>query len=187
MRPAVDQRNVKNRASRQEGAEDGTLHATAHSGVGTVSRAKDLECAAFLVKPVDKKQLLNRVEWLLKEQLPVLQDKHRVMNNLGVGTQEYDDLINAFAAQLGTVMPIVVLEQAESEEAISENLSRLLRDLAESAAILGADRFSTLYSRLKGKTSITRTNCVEALKALQELETVLMVKSQPSLKPEALT
>lgn len=160
---------------------------TAHSGVENVNRAKDLECAAYLVKPVDKNQLLNRVESLLKGQLPVLQDKHCVMNNLGVGTQEYDDLITAFAAQVATAIPIVVLEQAGSDEAISESLSLLLKELAESAAILGAVRFATLYSKLNGGSSITRPNCVEVLKALQELEFVLMAKSKPSLKPKALT
>jgi DNA-binding response OmpR family regulator len=141
--------------------------------VETVSKAKGLGCKDFLVKPVNKNQLLNRVESLLKGPPPVLQDKNHVMDKLGVGAEEYDNLINALVVQLGTAMPVIVLEQAESEEAISENASRLLKEIAESAAILGADTFSMLYSRLKAKTSITRSNCVETLKVLQELNTAL--------------
>lgn len=151
---------------------------SAQSDVETVTRATSLQCSDFLVKPVDKKQLLTRIESLLKEQSPVLQDKNRVMNNLGVGTEEYDDLIHAFVAQLDTAMPIVVLEQAESGEAISENLGRLLKELAESAIILGAERFSLLYSRLKEETSIIRSQCGAVLKSLQELETALRAHSK---------
>ena len=159
---------------------------SAHSDIGTVCSAKDLQCNAYIVKPVDRKQLLTRVELLLKGQSLVLQDKNHVMENLGVVAEKYDDLINAFLAQLGAAIPIMVLAQAESEEAIAENSSRVLEQLAESATILGANRFAMLYSRLKGQTSITRSDCVGVLKALQELDAALRVESKPSLKQEAL-
>lgn len=158
---------------------------SAHSDVETVSRVRDLECNRFLVKPIDKNQLLKQVKLLLQEQSPVLRNKYDVMNNLGAGAEEYDDLINALVAQLGTTMPAIVLEQAASEEAISESTSRLLKELAESATILGADKFSMFYSRLKALPSITRSHCVEVLNVLQELETALKSHSKPLLKPAA--
>lgn len=158
---------------------------SAQSDVETVGRVKRLECNIFLVKPINKNQLLKRVKSLLEEESPVLQEKTYIMNNLGAGAEEYDDMINALVAQLDTTIPAIVLEQAESEGTISENASRLLKELAESATILGADKFSMLYSRLKAMTSITRSHCAEVLKVLQELETALKGNSTPSLKPEA--
>ena len=56
---------------------------TGHASASTVERAKDLECAAFLVKPIDKIQLLNRVESLLNEHPPVLQDQQRMLQYHG--------------------------------------------------------------------------------------------------------
>jgi hypothetical protein len=80
-------------------------------------------------------------------------------------------------------MPIVALEQVESEEAISENLRRLLKELAESADILGADRFVRSYAKLKGEKSLTRSHYVAVFKALQELNSALTANS--ALAPQA--
>ena len=71
---------------------------------------------------------------------------------MGIGTHEYEELIKAFRAQVRIALSTMAVEQAESDEAISENASQRLKELAESAAILGADQFSALYARLKGIT-----------------------------------
>ena len=146
---------------------------TGNASASTVGRAKDLECAAFLVKPIDKIQLLNRVESLLNEHPPVLQDQQRVMNIMGIGTPEYDGLMKAFRAQVRIALSTVGVEQGESDEAISENASQRFREVAESARILGADQFAMLYARLKGITALTRRDCMELRLVLQELESVL--------------
>ena len=94
---------------------------TGHASASTVGRAKELECAAFLVKPVDKIQLLNRVESLLNEHSPVLQNQQRMLHIMGIGTPEYEKLIKAFRAQLRITLSTMAAEQAESDEPISEN------------------------------------------------------------------
>jgi two-component system chemotaxis response regulator CheY len=160
---------------------------SAQSQVGTVQMANSLGCNAFLAKPVDKVTLLNRVQALLKQHPLVLQSKHHVMNNLGLVAQEYDDLVKTFVTQLGTAMPIVIAEQADSGESISENLGRLLQELAESARILGAEQYTVLYSKLNTQRSITRAECRTVLEALQNLESALGTASQPSQQSEALT
>lgn len=160
---------------------------TGNASASTVGRAKDLECAAFLVKPIDNIQLLNRVESLLNEHPPILQDQQRLMRIMGIDTPEYDELMKAFRPQVHMALSTVGVEQAESDEAISENASQRLKDLAESARTLGADRFSRLYARVKGITSLTRRDCMELRQVLQELDAVLTTKSQPLFKPEALT
>jgi CheY-like chemotaxis protein len=158
---------------------------SAQSDVGTVSRAGGLACDAFLVKPIEKEQLLKKVEQLINHDPPLLQDKECIMNNLGIGAEDYDSLLNTFAAQLGTAMPIVVLQQVESEEAISENLHRLLKELAESADILGADRFVRSYAKLKGGKSLTRSHYVAVFKALQELDSALTANSTATPQADA--
>lgn len=160
---------------------------TGHASASTVGRAKDLEWAAFLVKPIDKIQLMNRVESLLNEHPPVLHNQQRMLHIIGIGMSEYEKLIKAFRAQLRITLSTMAVEQAESDEPISEQASQRLKELAESAAILGADQFSTLYARLKGITAITRRHCVEVHKVLQDLDEVLTAKSQPSLNPETFT
>jgi hypothetical protein len=79
-------------------------------------------------------------------------------------------------------MSIVVLEQGDSEEPISENLGRLLKELAESASMLGADKFVLLYSKCMGLGLPARSQCPAWLKALQELDTSLLayLQSQPN-------
>jgi CheY-like chemotaxis protein len=158
---------------------------SAQSDVETVRRAGGLACNGFLVKPIQKEQLLKRVEQLINNQPPILQDKQYIMNNLGIGAEEYDNLLTTFAAQLGTAMPIVVLEQGESDEAVSENFHRLLKELMESADILGADRFVRSYARLNAEKSITRSHCVGVLKALQELDSAVRGNSKPASQTDA--
>ena len=146
---------------------------TGNANASSVGRAKDLECAAFLVKPIDKIQLLNRVESLLNDHPSVLQDPQRMMGIMGVGAHEYDDVMKVFRAQVRLALSTITVEQADSDEAISENARQRLRELAESAGILGADQLSRLYARLKGRPSITRRDCMELRQVLQELESVL--------------
>ncbi|MEI8014440.1 MAG: hypothetical protein WCH20_06335 [Nitrospira sp.] len=64
---------------------------------------------------------------------------------------------------------------------MSENLSRLLKDLAESALMLGAEKFIQQYSKGLGGGRLLRSHCPALLKVLQELESVLLVyvQSQP--------
>ncbi len=156
--------------------------ASAHADLETVKRVQGLQCDGFLVKPIDKKQLIKRVEHLLRSQPLVLLGKNTTMDRLGIGPAEYNELINAFAAQLGATMSMVVLEQADSEEPISENLGRLLKELAESASTLGADKFVLLYSKCMGRGLPARSQCPAWLKALQELDTSLLayLQSQPN-------
>ena len=155
--------------------------ASAHGDLETVKRVQSLQCDGFLVKPIDKRQLIKRVEQLLRSQPHILLGKNKTMDRLDIGLAEYNDLVDAFVAQLAATIPIVVLEQGDSEEPISENLGRLLKELAESASMLGADKFMLLYSKCMGRGLPARSQCPAVLKTLQELERALLVyrQSQP--------
>ncbi len=162
------------------------LIASAHSDMNIVSKAKSLGCNGFLVKPIDRKQLIERVTHLLKDSPLVLRDKNYMMNKLNMEPAEYDDLASIFAAQLKDIMPNVVLEQEDSEEKVSENLGRLLKELTESATLLGAEKFVRVYQKYTGSTLPTRSQCQAILKSLQELDSALMAYVKPSPKTDAL-
>lgn len=115
-----------------------------------------------------------RVAQIMRSQPLVLRGKQITMDRLNIGLVEYNELINRFAAQLAATLPIVVLEQEESETPISESLGRLLKELAESAAPLGADKFLLLYSKSMGLTLPARSHCSSWLQALQELDRFLL-------------
>ncbi len=158
------------------------LVASAHADLETVKRVKSVQCEGFLVKPLDKTQLLKRVGQLLRSQPQVLLGKNKVMEQMDIGLAEYNDLVNTFVAQLAETIPIVVLEQGDSDEPISQSLGRLLTQLAESASILGADKFFLLFSKNMGQGLPSRSQCPVLLKVLQELEREILayVQSQPS-------
>jgi hypothetical protein len=78
-----------------------------------------LQCDGFLVKPIDKRVLIKRVEHLMQSQPLVLLGKQITMDRLDIGLEEYNDLVKAFADQLAATIPIVVLEQGDSEEPVS--------------------------------------------------------------------
>ena len=156
--------------------------ASAHADLETVKRVKDLQCDGFLVKPIDKQQLLKRVEQLLKSQPHVLLGARKTMDRLDIGLAEYNDLVSAFSGQLAATMPIVVLEQGDSDEPISENLGRLLKEVVDSASTLGADKFVLQYSKLMQCGLPARSQCSVLRQTLQELELALLayLQSQPN-------
>jgi CheY-like chemotaxis protein len=157
--------------------------ASAHADLETVKRVHDIDCDGFLVKPIDKKELIKRVEYLLKSQPITLLGTHKVMDRLGIGVMEYNELVQTFVAQLTATIPIVALEQEDSDEPVSNNLGRLLKELAESASMLGADKFVLLYAKYKGSAMPARSQCATLLKTIQELEAALLayLDSQPNL------
>jgi len=153
--------------------------ASAHADLETVKRVQGLRCDGFLVKPIDKKQLIERVESLLRSQPPALVGKQIAMSRLDIGAEEYLDLVKAFAEQLAAILPIVVLEQGDVDEPVSKNLGRLLKELAESASMLGADKFLLLYSKDMKSGLPLRSQCSALLQVLQELDAALQVSIQP--------
>jgi CheY-like chemotaxis protein len=155
------------------------LVASTYSDLETVRHAIELGCAGFLVKPIDKTQLIERVAHLLKNAPAVLRNKSQVMNKLDIGPGEYDDLARMFAAQLADVLPMVVLAQGGSDEAIPQNLSRRLKELAESADLLGGEKFARLYSTYRENGRLTGSECHAILSVLQELEIALAASVRP--------
>jgi CheY-like chemotaxis protein len=161
--------------------------ASAHADLETVKRVKGLQCDGFLVKPIKKQDLLKRVEQIIGSEQRVLLAKHEIMDRLEIGQMEYHDLIKTLAAQLAVVMPILVLEQGDSDEPISKNLGQLLKEIAESASMLGADKFKFLYSKCLGRHLPARSQCAALLKELQELDRALLsyLQTEPNVAQQS--
>ena len=103
------------------------------------------------------------------------------MNILKIAEEEYYDLVGMLTVQVSAALPIVILEQAESAEPVSGQLNHLLAELAESASLLGADKFSMLHSRLVEKTSLTRAQLPAITAVLHDLEAELATNASPYL------
>lgn len=159
------------------------LIASAHTDLETVTHAKNLGCNGFLSKPIEKQVLLKKVSQLVKDEPPVLRSKQYVMHKLGISPEEYDSLAIPFAAELAATIPIIVLEQGDPHEPISANLAQLLKELAESATVLGADKFSRVYERISKSPVLTRSHCPTLQHTLQELESALNAYLRSAPRP----
>jgi CheY-like chemotaxis protein len=160
------------------------LIASAHTDFETVTHAKNLGCNGFLSKPIEKQVLLKKVSQLVKDEPPVLRSKQYVMHKLGISSEEYDSLATPFAAELAATIPIVVLEQGDPHEPISANLAQLLKELAESATVLGADKFARVYERISKNPVLTRSHCPTLQHTLQELESALNAYLKSAPRPD---
>lgn len=150
------------------------LMASAHADMETIKRVQGLRCDGFLVKPIDRKDLLRRVELLLRVESRGLSPRQALMEKMDLRPADYTDLVDTFMAQLAATLPLVQSEAADSEELISEKLGRSLKDLAESASMLGSDKFRQIYleeSKQAGRPA--RSRCATLLQVLQEMNTSL--------------
>ena len=159
------------------------LIASAYADLETVKRAQRIRCDGFLVKPIDRQQLINRVGELLQSKPQVLLDKWITIGKLDVSPVEYDDLVKVFASQVSTALKAVAMEQSDSREPISENLRKLLIEFDDSASMLGANQFAQVYSVYKENGSVTKAHCRQFLQALQRLERALtaQMSSEPNV------
>ena len=159
------------------------LIASAQADLDTVKQAQALQCADFLVKPIDKAHLLKRVAELIRAQPVLLRPQQQAMHQLECDLADYLELVLAFAAQVTATIPIVVLELDDSDQPFSDNLSRRLSDLAESASMLGAEKFVQWQAQSVANGHPTRAQGRALQALLQELESALLARVPP--QPEA--
>ena len=138
-----------------------------------VMKAHALGCNSFLVRPVQKQRILDKVAELLQSQPAILRGKSEVMRELGIDAREYEELVGEFLAQSSTVMAMLTLECEPPKDDISEQLQQALTELAEGAAVVGADLYVRLNSSLvSGASRIKRSMCPIVLEHLGELQNV---------------
>jgi CheY-like chemotaxis protein len=153
------------------------LIASAHADLDTVKRARRARCDGFLIKPIDKQQLLKRVGELLDARPRVLTEKRITVDNLALSPDAYDELIKAFAGQIEVILGAASYEQDDPDEPISEHLGRLFAELAESASTLGAMQFLQHYSTCCKCGKLMRNHCRTLVQSLMELDAAIKAQT----------
>ena len=126
------------------------IMATSLANVDSIKRAFAMGCRSYIVKPIRAAQLLQKVHDVLEPEKLVLRDQLQVMLELGLDVAAYQEIARAFAEQVREKMG--QLEGRLVGEYI-EDLLPSLRNLAEGAALIGAERVMAIIesSGIKGE------------------------------------
>jgi CheY-like chemotaxis protein len=120
------------------------IMATSLADVQTIKQAFEAGCQHYLVKPIKAAQLLEKVRETLEHEARTLRDKSDVMLEVGLDSEAYDEVAQAFTTQVRD--SITQLEQPREDGAV-EGISIELRDLWEGATLLGAEKVAKILDR----------------------------------------
>jgi len=118
---------------------------TALSDLETVRKAVKAGCRNYIVKPIKAVQLIQKVRQTLGHEKTTLKDKDRVISELGVNRDVYDDIRKGFAVLVDNT--IKTLEQLPEGQIFTESQIDLVK-LSESASLIGAERVFGVLDRL---------------------------------------
>jgi response regulator RpfG family c-di-GMP phosphodiesterase len=96
------------------------IMATSLADVQTIKQAFEAGCRHYLVKPIKAAQLLEKVRETLKHEARTLRDKSDVMLEVGLDSEAYDEVAQAFTMQVRDT--ITQLEQPREEGAAAWQL-----------------------------------------------------------------
>ena len=111
----------------------------------TVKKAMRAGCKHYLIKPVDKNNLLRNVREALKHSKLILKDKKEVMTRLGLDKNSYEEIAKIFLAMVKD--KIIQLKKQTADED-SERFSMQVAELSENAISFGAERLEEALERL---------------------------------------
>jgi len=111
----------------------------------TITKAARAGCKHYLIKPIDKNNLLRNVREALKHDKPILKDKKDVMTRLGLDKNSYEEVANIFLVMVND--NIIQLEKQTADED-PERLSIHVSELSENAISFGAERLEEVLERL---------------------------------------
>ena len=114
---------------------------TALSNVETVRKAAKAGCRHYIIKPINAVQLRQKVREILGSEETVLKDRSKVLSDLGIDNDLYDELGRAFTILVGQT--IEALEKAKGTDALADNSVNLM-NLLESASLMGAERMARI-------------------------------------------
>jgi len=110
----------------------------------TVQKAVKAGCKHYLIKPVDKNNLLRNVRETLKHDKLILKDKKKVMTRLGLDKNSYEEVGTIFLAMVND--KIIQLEK-QTADGDPERLSIQISELLENAISFGAERLEDVLRR----------------------------------------
>jgi CheY-like chemotaxis protein len=155
-----------------------------------VSLAARLGCKHYLLKPIDRVQLLLMVDKLIASEKPhpVLGDRTQIQSQYSLTSQALDAILHSFANLVDE--SITAMESSQSTQDSSPlNLAKL----AEGAVTLGAERLNVPLRAMQLKNPSTQPTSEERNSLLMELRLIkralasqLQMEKQPAIsKAEA--
>ncbi len=128
---------------------------SAYADLENVHRARELGIHDFLVKPVAGDALVRAVRARIRQTSPRLAPAATVAARLGISREDYHQVVGDFARELPSYQARLdlVIDGGESAPA-ADGLMRELGDLAESCAILGAERTLMLIERMRSEPGV---------------------------------
>jgi len=120
--------------------------ASARAEPDAVTKAAELGCRQFLVKPIHDANLVKAIRIALQEQQNLLRPQHQILHQLGIDSETYRKLAGRFATLAETVVEKLEASLAEHGETRPDqaDLGRLL----EAAHLLGADKLAQVIDQL---------------------------------------
>jgi len=161
--------------SRPELSEIPVVMTSARADPEAVTKAAELGCRQFLLKPVNNASLANAIRTALNEQRSLLRPQHEVLDQLGIDSPTYRKLVGYFAAIAEAVMTKLERSLVDQGQVGTKPDHIELARLLEAANLLGADRLAEVVGRLtKEAASINgNDNAAQYRLLLREL-TILM-------------
>lgn len=111
----------------------------------TIKKAVRAGCKHYLIKPVDKNNLLRNVREALKHDKLTLKDRKEIITRLGLDKNSYEEVANIFLSMVND--KIVQLEK-QTADGDHEKLSMQISELSENAISFGAERLEEVLERL---------------------------------------
>ncbi|MEA3360118.1 MAG: response regulator [Thermodesulfobacteriota bacterium] len=109
---------------------------TSLSDIDTVKKAAKAGCRHYILKPINKTHLLQKVKEALVDEKPILKDRLRVMSELGLDSEAYEETLNDFTLQVNNA--IELLEKHSEKDSIP-GISKVLAHIFEGSSLVGAE------------------------------------------------
>jgi HPt (histidine-containing phosphotransfer) domain-containing protein len=117
-------------------------------GADVVRRAAALGCRHYLVKPIQRWTLRQKVAEALGDKRPVIMERDAVMQKFGLDAAAYDRIYELFKTLVAE--QIVLLDKKINHPGGMPSIIDLSK-LVEEASILGAERLAKVAERLQAE------------------------------------
>jgi CheY-like chemotaxis protein len=171
--------------SRLEMSDIPVVVASARAEPDAVTKAAELGCRQFLVKPVHDANLVKAIRIALKEHQNLLRPQHEILHQLGIDSETYRKLAGRFAALAGAV--VEKLEECLAEEGKTRPEQADLGRLLEAAKLLGADRLAQVVDQLAREEELSdgSTDGAQRRLLIRELRMLISTMESRSLSGQA--
>lgn len=125
------------------------------SDIDTVKKAVKAGCRHYILKPINKAHLLQKVSETFEHKTPILKEKFQVMSELGLDNASYKETLNSFIIQVDDTIELL---KKQIEEGSVSDISKNLANLFEGSSLVGAERVKNVLHRIVGHVETTNAS-----------------------------